>query len=140
MRNTIILFIACVSFFACASEDYQKNVQRIIAFELDEKLNKLSAKHVKCYICEIGEYPKAVPQIIKLKPESPECKSLFTKEFSFLDPAISSYQITTKEWDDRVTFVFTKDGAMYDELNSTWGDTSITMNIQHSELDCRLKN
>lgn len=140
MKNGMIIFFVCISFFACASEDYKKNVQGIIEFELNEDLNKLSTNHIKCFICETDEYPQSVSQIIELEPESLECKNLFTKQFNFIDPAISSYKITTKEWDDRVTFVFTENGAIYDELKSVRNGTSMTMNIARSDLECRLKD
>lgn len=138
MKNGMIIFFVCVSFFACASEDYKKNIQGIIEFELNEDLNKLSANHIKCFICETGECPQSVSQIIELEPESLECKNLFTKQFNFIDPAISSYKITTKDWDDRVTFVFTENGATYDELESV--NTSMAMNIARSDLECPLKD
>lgn len=135
MPKILVLIVFFLILSSCASKEYNEKVRRIISYELDDSLNKLTKEHLICFKCEMGHHPNSVLELEMYKPQL--CKALFTgKPFDFIDPAISSYKITTKKWNDRTTFVFSSQGVEYKDFDSIKDETTMTMNIWFNEYKC----
>ena len=137
VRLTIIL-ILLVALIGCASEQYNKHVQSIFAYELDPELNRFSEKHIACYVCETGIIPTSVSQLTAYKATTAACAPLFNeKEIAFFYPETKDHLITMQPMEGRDVYVITRNGLTFSELESISDNQPYTtMALWHNKHEC----
>ncbi|KEK26823.1 hypothetical protein [Shewanella xiamenensis] len=131
----VLVLLGLVS--CTSSQQYNENVRGIISYELDDTLYKLTKDHLVCYTCETGTSPNTVAELIAFKPAAEECKAIFkNQEFDFIDQQVNEFKITTKRWEDRISYVFTLEGLSFEESSKTKAPISQTMTVYDNEAEC----
>lgn len=97
----------------------------------------LTAKHLGCFACEAGRYPKSVEELESYKSKGACCAELLTAEpFDFLQLNFKNFKITMKDWGETVTFVLSENGVEYEALADLKKEPYKSMSIYKSELEC----
>ncbi|MCB1756203.1 MAG: hypothetical protein KDJ38_11805 [Gammaproteobacteria bacterium] len=142
MSRCYLGLVMLVLLTGCASKEYNEHIQGIISYELDPELNRFSAEHVACYVCETGNIPTTVKEITTYEATTEECEPLFkNKEISFLHPRFREYLATVKKLEGRDVYVFTKEGLGYDEVESISGkEPWFSMALWYNKHKCLPNN
>lgn len=97
---------------------------------------------MRCYICETGDSPGEVSEVEKFTPVADYCKAIFKdKAFDSLIPGFTNHKITEnklKEFTDRTIFVFSENGASFEEIRNNDRQYFMSMSLLNSELDCKV--